>query len=310
MFHAANWVAFVVEHSGLLNWDFKDKERLMRYIGTHVSIAGGINRALERVQRLGINAVQIFLKNSNRWKSRLYTAIERDDFLSRKKAFEDIKIFAHSGYLINLAGGGENLRKSINSMVDEFNRAEMLNIEYLVVHPGSHKGRGEVEGIKRIAQSIDVIYRERNGSDVKILLETTSGMGTSIGYRFEHLRDIIDLSRNPEKLFICLDTCHIFAAGYDISDSEVYDVVVEDLDRIVGIDRLKLIHLNDSKGSLACRVDRHEHIGDGYIGDAGFRLLLNDRRMSVIPMVLETPKFDEFEADMMNLKKVYELIAG
>jgi deoxyribonuclease-4 len=282
----------------------------MRYIGTHVSIAGGINRALERARRLDINAVQIFLKNSNRWKSRLYTAVERDDFLSMKKAFGDIKIFAHSGYLINLAGGGENLRKSINSMVDEINRAELLGIEYLVVHPGSHKGRGEIEGIKRIARSIDMIYRERNGSDVKILLETTSGMGTSIGYRFEHLRDIIDLSRNHEKLFICLDTCHIFAAGYDISDSEVYDAVVEDLDRIVGIDRLKLIHLNDSKGSLACRVDRHEHIGDGFIGDSGFRILLNDKRMSVIPMILETPKFNEFEADMMNLKKVYELIAG
>jgi deoxyribonuclease-4 len=282
----------------------------MRYIGTHVSIAGGIDRSLARARKLNINAIQIFLKNSNRWKSRLYTEAERDNFLSGKKDIGDVRIFAHSGYLINLAGGGENLKKSIRSMIDEINRAVLLDVEYLVIHPGSHKGRGEIEGIKRIAESIDIIYRNCDNSGIKILLETTSGMGSSIGYRFEHLRDIIDLSRNPEKLFVCLDTCHIFAAGYDISNAEGYATVMEDLDRTIGIDRLSLIHLNDSKGSLACRVDRHEHIGCGYIGDAGFRLLLNDDRLSGIAVILETPKFNEFEADLMNLKKIHELIEG
>lgn len=280
----------------------------MRYIGTHVSIAGGVDRALERARRLDINAIQIFLKNSNRWRSRLYTEAERENFLSGKKDSGDLRIFAHSGYLINLAGGGENLKKSIRSMIDEINRAALLDVEYLVIHPGSHKGKGEIAGIKRIAESIATVYRDCDSSGIKIILETTSGMGSSIGYRFEHLRDIIDLSGYPERLFVCLDTCHIFAAGYDISHSDGYAAVMGDLDRVIGIDRLRLIHLNDSKGALACRVDRHEHIGWGYIGDAGFRLLLNDDRLSGISMILETPKFNDLEADLMNLKKIYDLI--
>lgn len=280
----------------------------MRYIGTHVSIAGGVDRALARARRLDINAMQIFLKNSNRWRSRLYTEAERENFLAEKKGSGDLRIFAHSGYLINLAGGGENLKKSIRSIIDEINRAELLDVEYLVIHPGSHKGKGEMAGIKRIAESIASVFRDCDSSGIKIILETTSGMGSSIGYRFEHLRDIIDLSRYPERLFICLDTCHVFAAGYDISHSEGYAAVMGDLDRVIGIDRLRLIHLNDSKGALACRVDRHEHIGCGYIGDEGFRLLLNDDRLSGISMILETPKFNDLEADLMNLKKIYELI--
>lgn len=280
----------------------------MRKIGIHVSIAGGVFNALNRAKKLNINTIQIFLKNSNRWEAPQYKDEDIEMFLTLKAGFDEISIFAHSGYLINLAGEGENLRKTTKLMVDELKRADLLKIEYLVVHPGNHKGMGEDKAIRKIARTLDVIFEKTGQNSVKVLLETTSGQGTSIGYRFEHLQKIIDKSAYGERLYICLDTCHIFAAGYDISSKTGYINVMKEFDRIIGLDKLKLIHLNDSKKESGSRVDRHEHIGKGLIGDTGLKSFLNDEKILDIPIILETPKFNDDEADRMNLDRTLKMI--
>lgn len=262
----------------------------MRYIGIHASIAGGIHKSLRRAKTLNVNAIQIFLKNARRWRSPAYKVSAVKRFRSEKNSFGHIKVFAHSIYLNNLASRGKTEKKTFNEMIDEIARADSLGIEYIVIHPGSHEGDGENSAINRIAGSLDRVFQRTEKSKVKILLETTAGMDTSLGYRFEHLRDIMALSNYPERISVCLDTSHVFAAGYDISNSEGYHGVIEEFDRIIGLENLKLIHLNDSKTEHGSRVDRHEHIGMGYIGDSGFKLILNDERLKHVPMILETPK--------------------
>ncbi|MDY6853576.1 MAG: deoxyribonuclease IV [Thermodesulfobacteriota bacterium] len=262
----------------------------MRYIGIHVSIAGGIHKSLRRAKTLNVNATQIFLKNAKSWRATAYKESVIKKFHSEKNSFTNIKIFAHSIYLNNLASKGKAERKTLNEMIDEIASAESLDIEHIVVHPGSHEGDDEDSAINRIAGSLDRIFQRTEKSKVKILLETTAGVDRNLGYRFEHLRDIMALSNYPERIAVCLDTSHIFTAGYDISNSEGYHGVIEEFDRIIGLENLKLIHLNDSKTELGSRIDRHEHIGLGYIGDSGFSLILNDERLKHVPMILETPK--------------------
>ncbi|MDY6969968.1 MAG: deoxyribonuclease IV, partial [Spirochaetota bacterium] len=257
---------------------------------------------------LNIDAAQIFLKTPNRWKS---SPLKKDDvssFIEKKMKLTNLEIFAHNGYLINLCSEGETFKKSLDAMLEEINRADALGIEHIVIHPGNHLGKGESFAVRKIAESLDMIFLEKENSTVKILLETTAGQGTAFGYRFEHLRDIIAYSKYQERLDVCLDTCHIFAAGYRISDEDGYNSVIEEFDKILGLDRLKLIHLNDSKREYGSRVDRHEHIGEGMIGINTFKLLLNDKRIYNVPLVLETPKSDENHADIMNLNMVQSLI--
>jgi len=275
-------------------------------IGVHLSISGGLYRALEKSKELNIQAVQIFLKNSNRWKAKPYSDDDIQKFLSMKSSMPDIAVFAHSGYLINLAGSSVIRNKSINALADELNRAEKLEIEFVTIHPGSHGGRGIEKGIDRVAESLDRVF-EKN-QNTKILLETTAGQGASIGYRFEQLRAIIDKSSNPDRLGVCMDTCHILAAGYDISSKPSYPAVISEFNDIIGLKKLNLIHINDSVKKCGSRVDRHEHIGRGCIGNGGFRMLLHDPRLINIPMVLETPKFNDDEADRMNLRKIRMLM--
>ena len=262
----------------------------MRYIGIHVSIAGGIHKSLRRAKTLNVNAIQIFLKNARKWRSPAYKASTVKRFHSEKNSFGDIKVFAHSIYLNNLASRGKSAKKTFNEMIDEIARADSLGIEYIVIHPGSHEGDGENSAINRIAGTLDRVFQRTEKSKAKILLETTAGVDTNLGYRFEHFKDIMALSNYPERIGVCLDTSHVFAAGYDISNSEGYHRVIEEFDRIIGLENLKLIHLNDSKTKRGSRLDRHEHIGMGYIGDSGFRLILNDERLKHVPMILETPK--------------------
>jgi deoxyribonuclease IV len=278
----------------------------MMKIGVHLSIAGGLYRALEKSKELKIQAVQIFLKNSNRWNAKPYTVDDIQKFIHVKSSTHDITVFAHSGYLINLAGSGDIHDKSITALVDELNRAELLGIEYVTIHPGSHGGRGIENGIEIVAESLDRVF-DKN-LKTKILLETTAGQGASIGHRFEQLRSIIDKSANPDRLGVCMDTCHIFAAGYDISSKTIYPAVISEFNDIIGLEKLKLIHINDSKKNCGSRVDRHEHIGKGCIGNGGFRMLLHDSRLRNIPKILETPKFNDDEADRMNLKKIRMLM--
>ncbi len=278
----------------------------MRHIGFHFSAAGGPDKALERAGDLKVDTVQIFLKNNNRWQGPPIKEQQIADFKHLREKQGPYRLFAHAGYLINPAGDGEVLEKSRRALADELNRASLLEIPFLVLHPGSHRDLGRPEGMKRIIQTLDMTFEADSGKTI-ILLETTAGQGTSIGHRFEDLAEIMTASRFPRRLAVCLDTCHIYAAGYDLVNPEGYEKTIEQFSRVIGLEKLKLIHLNDSKRERESRVDRHEHIGEGLIGDKGFENLLNDPRLEDIPLVLETPKADA-DSDQRNLERVLSLI--
>lgn len=271
-------------------------------IGTHVSIAGGVSLAIERADRLNCLAMQVFVKNANRWESPDLEPEEAERFRRARVCSNLKRCMAHDSYLINLASPDDALwDRSKRALLDELRRCDLLGLEQLVVHPGAHVGSGESEGIGRIAAALDWIQAEEGDLDVKIALETTAGQGTSIGHQFEHLRDIFTEVQEPERLFVCLDTCHIFAAGYDIRRQQDYSETIELFDAIIGLEKLKVIHLNDSKRDLGSRVDRHEHIGKGFIGEDGFRWFLNDPRFVEVPKILETPKGSDDSYDVDNL---------
>jgi len=273
-------------------------------LGAHMSAAGGVDKALERGKSIEINVVQLFTKNQRQWAAPPLKAENVDSFRSQASSF--YSIFSHTSYLINMASPRNELyEKSIASMADELKRALELGIKMVVLHPGAHMESGITQGIERITRGIISSY-ELAGVEslekVRILLETTAGQGTTIGSKFEELRDILDLLQGFDiTASICLDTCHIFAAGYDISRAEVYDNTMTLLNELVGLDQVRVIHLNDSQGELGSRRDRHQHIGSGRIGLEGFRLIVNDRRFRKIPMCLETPKGPDMKEDLQNL---------
>jgi len=275
---------------------------MKKRLGFHLSAAGGVYNAIDEAAELGINALQIFTKNSNRWTAPPLKGSDIALFKEKWSAIDDLSITSHTGYLINLAGDGENLEKSKVLMKDEILRAHLLGIKYLVLHPGNHKEKGIDEGIKIIAKHLDQIFSE-DETEVVVLLETTAGQGSSVGHRFEHIRDIIAASKYQSRLGVCLDTCHIFAAGYDISTPEGYASTMDEFNRTIGFDRLKLFHFNDSKKGTGSKVDRHEHIGLGIIGGTGLSLLLNDERFDHIDYIMETP-VDDVRDDRDNLEVV------
>lgn len=276
-------------------------------LGAHMSIAGGVYKALERGKYIGCNVVQIFTKNQTRWSSPPLKAEDIELFIKLKPHF--FSVFAHASYLINLASPDRAVyRKSVNNLAEELMRCHSLRITMLVLHPGSHMGDGESKGIMRVVQGIQASYAQSRAYEVEILLETTSGQGTSLGSRFEHLRDIMgELVSRKYNIDICLDTCHIFSAGYDIRDPESYTRTWQEFDARLGMPRLKAIHLNDSKRGPGSRIDRHEHIGQGEIGLQGFKLILNDPALSSIPMSLETPKGPDLKDDIENLSLLRSL---
>jgi deoxyribonuclease-4 len=259
--------------------------------GAHFSIAGGLYKAAETARELGCGTVQIFTKNASRWSSKPLAADEVTRF---RTAVRDAGLAfptAHDSYLINLAAPGDELwQKSIEAFVDELERAEALGLSYLVTHPGAHVGSGEEAGLDRVARGLNESLHRCKGFHVRILLETTAGMGTSLGHRLEHLARLLDLVREPDRLGVCLDTCHVFAAGYDLSNDDGYDALFTAFDRLIGLERLELFHLNDSVKGAGSRVDRHAGIGLGQIGEGAFRRLVNDARFGGRPMILETPK--------------------
>jgi deoxyribonuclease IV len=276
-------------------------------LGAHMSISGGLEKAVIRGQEVGCEAMQIFTKNSNQWKAKPLTAPEVTAFREACQAADIGPVIAHSAYLINLAAPDEALyEKSVQAFRDELQRCELLGIPYLVVHPGAHMGAGEEQGLKRIAAAIDRIHRDTPNLQAAITLEVTAGQGTVLAAKFEHFAAILEQVDEPERLGFCLDTCHLLAAGYDFRTRQGYDGMMETWEDLVGIERIRVIHLNDSKKDLGSRVDRHEHIGQGYIGTTGFEFLLNDRRLAALPMVLETPKDDN--ADVRNLATLRSLI--
>jgi deoxyribonuclease-4 len=277
-------------------------------LGAHTSIAGGVDASVDLAGKLNFTAMQIFTKNNNRWFSNPLKEKEIASF-KQKLADSNIKfVVSHDCYLINLCAVKEEiLEKSREAFVDELNRCELLGIPYLNFHPGSHGGAGEDEGIKLIAESINIAHEKTKGYKVKSMLEATAGQGTAIGWRFEHLRQIIDLVDDKDRMAVCIDTAHIHAAGYDLRTPDTYNKVIEEFDSIVGLERLKCFHVNDSKKALGSRVDRHDHIGQGFIGLDGFRNLMNDKRIEDVPKILETPKGKEQLEDVENIKVLLSL---
>jgi len=274
-----------------------------------MSIAGGVGRAVDRGVEVGCDTIQIFTKNSNQWRARPISDEEVAGFKEKLEESGIDPVVAHDSYLINLASPDPGLlERSRNAFLEEMNRAEALGIPYLVMHPGSHKGSGVDVGLRTIAESFDRLHEQTVGFRLMVLLETTAGQGTNLGFTFEHLRRIIDMTAEGGRLGVCLDTCHAFTAGYDITSRNGYEKMWEEFDSEIGLDRLKVIHLNDSKKDLGSRVDRHEHIGKGTLGLEPFRMLVNDERLREIPMILETPKGPDYAEDKENLATLRNLI--
>lgn len=278
-------------------------------LGAHESIAGGVEKALERGLEVGCDTVQIFVKTPNRWASK---ALEERDVVAFKKAVDETGIwpvFAHSIYLINPATPDDTLwHKSVDALTDDLLRCEQLGLPGLVLHPGSHMGAGEEAGLSRIVAALDEVHARLPGCQAQIWLEITAGQGDHLGYSFEQLRAMIDGVRMPERLGVCFDTAHAFAAGYELRSREGYEETWERFHAVLGLDRLRAIHLNDAKKGLGSRVDRHEHIGKGVLGLEPFRFLLNDPRFWGIPMTLETEKGPDLAEDKENLAVLRSLL--
>jgi deoxyribonuclease-4 len=273
-----------------------------------MSIRGGVSMAIERARSIHCAAMQIFVKNNMQWFARPLTREEISAFLNHGQRGELSSIFGHANYLINLAATNPEFHaNSIRALSEELTRAGQLELPFLVLHPGAHLGAGEEAGLEKIIDSIDEVFRKISHVKTKIALETTAGQGSCLGHRFEHLAHIIENVREPERLRVCLDTAHLFAAGYDISSEYSTREILREFDGAIGLDRLAAIHLNDSKTAPGSRVDRHEHIGKGRIGLGAFRFIMRDRRFRKIPKVLETPKGKDLREDVMNLKTLRQL---
>jgi deoxyribonuclease-4 len=278
------------------------KKAAKLYIGAHMSIASGVFNALIAGEKYGCDTIQIFVKSSNQWKARPFAPDELQKYHEQQKRTDIRPVIAHASYLVNLASADkELLRKSRKAFLIEMERCEKLKIPYLVVHPGSYKNSSEREGIRTIIKSINWLLERTDGYGVKITLETTAGQGSSLGHRFEQLARMMEKSVNSDRLAVCFDTCHAYAAGYDIATGSGFTKTWHDFERIIGIDKLAVIHLNDSKKGLDSRVDRHEHIGKGQLGEKAFRLIMQDKRFNKIPKILETPKGDDGTMDIINL---------
>ena len=267
-----------------------------------MSIAGGIGNALLLGAKVQCDAIQLFTKSSRQWACKPYSQEEIAQYRENQKTTGIKKVIAHDSYLLNLGSPDAVLRqRSILAFIDEMERCELLGISNLIAHPGSHVGSGEDQGIKTIATSLNEVHQACPGYEVKVTLEITAGQGSNLGYRFEHIVRMFDATRESERLQVCFDTEHAFAAGYDIRTREGYERTFSEFDETIGIERLAAFHLNDSKKEFNSRVDRHEHIGQGRIGLDAFRLLMNDKRFWGVPMCLETPKGLDLAEDRQNL---------
>ena len=281
-------------------------------LGAHESASGGPARAIERGAQDGCEAIQLFTKNNNRWKQRDWTADEVEAFREQARANPQIALLAHSSYLINLCSASPEIcDKSRGGLADEMSRCQALGIPALVMHPGSPgTDANEWDAVGDIALAIDRTFDEfgTGFGDVTLLLENTAGQGSNLGWRYEHLRDILALTRYRDRVAVCFDTCHAFAAGYDFTDEASYAAHWSEFDDVVGLSLIRAFHLNDSKKEFGSRVDRHDHPGAGFIGLEPFRWLVNDARFGDIPGIVETPKLDP-ESDSGYRKNVEALRA-
>jgi deoxyribonuclease-4 len=278
-----------------------------------MSAAGGVSKAVSAAVGLGCETLQLFTKNPNSWDARPL-ADDQVRVFRRAIGTSGLKFAtAHDSYLINLAAPDDGLfQKSIDAFTEETHRAEALGLAYLVTHPGAHTGSGEEAGLARAIAALDAVRARCRGYRVRVLLETTAGQGSTIGYRFEHLRAILDGVKDASWLGVCLDTCHVFAAGYGLGTRDEFDATFAEFERAVGLSELKLLHLNDSVGGFDSRVDRHAGLGLGEIGLDAFRLLVTDPRFAALPMILETPKEDDAGTamDPVNLGLLRGFLAG
>jgi deoxyribonuclease-4 len=283
----------------------------MAILGAHQSIAGGYYKAVEAGRKAGCDCVQLFTKNNNQWRAKEIAPEEAERFRLALVEHAVTHPIAHDSYLINLASPDAALwKKSTDSFIEELQRAERLGIPFVVTHPGAYTTSSEQAGLKAIVRALDEVHRQTKGISTKCLLETTAGQGSNLGWRFEQLARILDGVKHPERLGVCFDTCHVFAAGYPLGTEQEYKQTMRELNRIIGVKRIKAFHLNDSKAPLGSRVDRHEHIGRGKLGKEPFRLLLRDHRFQNVPMYLETPKGKENgkDLDVINLRTLRRLV--
>jgi deoxyribonuclease-4 len=280
-------------------------------LGAHMSIAGEVGEALNRGKQAGCECIQIFTKSSRQWASKPYAKEEIENFKRDQRETGIAKVIAHDSYLVNLGAPDDALRvKSVKGFIDELNRCEALGVPTLVAHPGAHVGSGEEAGIKTIAKSIDEAHVACKGFAVKIALEITAGQGSTLGCNFQQMGRIFDAVKENDRLRLCFDTEHAFASGYDIRTPEGYENTFSELDKYIGLKRIVAFHLNDSVKDFHSRVDRHQHIGKGFIGLDAFRRILNDKRFAGLPMCLETPKGDDLKEDIENLATLRSLFAN
>ena len=277
-------------------------------LGAHVSIAGGIHNAPHNGKKATCDVVQIFTRSRNQWRARRIVAREVDKFREAQEETGVKVVCAHDNYLINLPSPERALfQKSCNAFIEEMKRCDLLGIPILVAHPGAHVGSGENKGLERITEALNRIFDRTPDNKVTICLETTAGQGTALGYRFEHLAELLDKVEESDRLALCLDTCHVFVAGYPIRTQSGYRTTMKAFDDLLGLERLLIIHMNDSKRDLGSRVDRHERIGKGCLGTEPFGFILNDRRLAKVPKILETPK-KSLRDDRQNLRTLRSLI--
>lgn len=277
-------------------------------LGAHISVSGGFDQAIHRAESIGCTAMQIFTKSNRQWKSAPIAQEQAELFIQTQQRSTINTVVAHAAYLINIASSNELVRqKSAAALIDELERCHQLAIPYLVLHPGSRGTLSPQQFLELFAQQLDYVLSQTNSSTT-ILLETMAGQGSVMGYSFEQIGQMLQSSKQPDRLGVCADTCHMFAAGYNLSADE-YEKTWQLFDAHIGLDKLKALHINDSKKELGSKVDRHEDIGKGKIGLDAFELLFNDPRFFAIPKLLETPK-ESLEDDLRNMQTLIGLIRG
>jgi deoxyribonuclease-4 len=278
-------------------------------IGAHLSTAGGVDKAFDRAAKLRCTTFQIFTKSNRQWRARDLKPEEIERYHQRQAETGLKPVVCHASYLLNLGTPDDALwHKSIEALVIELERCELLKIPYLVLHPGGHMKSGVEAGLARVAAALGLVHKRLPEHKVKIALEITAGQGTHLGSTFEEIAAIIDASPQNERLVVCFDTCHALAAGYDFRTPADYQAMIDEFNRIIGLDRLKVIHVNDSRKDLGSHVDRHRHIGEGYIGTEPFGYFLNDPRFKKVPFLLETPVDDDPGDNIRNLERLWGLV--
>lgn len=286
--------------------------KALRIFGAHLSTAGGIHNALIEAVAIQSDCVQVFVKNQRQWAAKPLEDAQILRFHEERRKARLTAVVAHASYLINLASSDPAARtRSEDALLDELGRCHALGIDGLVLHPGAALGDTEVAAITRIAESLDRVLERAGDGPTTVLLETTAGQGTTIGHRFEHLRDVFAIAQQTTRLGLCLDTCHLFASGWDFRTKQGYEEMITALDRTIGLARIRCVHTNDSKGECGSRLDRHEHIGQGQIGMDGFASFVNDERLAAVPFILETEHgVDErgIDLNLVNLERLRALV--